>query len=117
MTRFSTYATPDELFFGRKPSVKHLRVWGCDVYVHVNKADRVKDSKLEVRARPGIFIGYQANRMGYRCLVDGKIIISRDVRFVENEFTHMKKLTDEEARLEDDNGLMLEDDIDRHDMT
>ena len=30
-------ATPYELWYGRKPDVSHLRIWGCTAYVHVQK--------------------------------------------------------------------------------
>ena len=29
--------TPQEVWTGKKPSLSHLRVFGCDAYVHVPK--------------------------------------------------------------------------------
>eukprot|EP00253_Pinus_taeda_P017725 PITA_17725 len=46
--------TPQEVWTGKKPSLSHLRVFGCDAYVHVPKEKRTKlDSKYE----KCIFIG------------------------------------------------------------
>ena len=38
--------TPQEVWTGKKPSLSHLMVFGCDAYVHVPKEKRTKlDSK------------------------------------------------------------------------
>jgi hypothetical protein len=34
--------TPKEAFFGKKPSVEHLRIFGCLIYIHVFKDKRKK---------------------------------------------------------------------------
>jgi hypothetical protein len=34
--------TPHEIWTGKKPSLEHLRVFGCDAYVHVPKENRSK---------------------------------------------------------------------------
>ena len=40
--------TPHEAWYGRKPRVEHLRVFGCTAYVHVPKDERGKlDSKTK----------------------------------------------------------------------
>ena len=33
-------ATPYELWFGKKPNIQHLRVWGCTAYAHIYTAKR-----------------------------------------------------------------------------
>lgn len=72
--------TPWELMFGQKPSVKHLRTWGCVAHVMVPKELR---SKLDRVSIPGILVGYEAHTKAYRILADGCIKISRDVVFDE----------------------------------
>jgi hypothetical protein len=47
--------TPEEYFSGKKPSVEHLRIFGCPIYIHVPKDKR---KKLEPLGKRGIFIGY-----------------------------------------------------------
>ena len=40
--------TPHKVWSGKKPSFQHLRVFGCDAYVHVPKENRSKmDKKAE----------------------------------------------------------------------
>ena len=34
--------TPYEVWFGQKPYVAHLRVFGCEAFVHVPKEKRIK---------------------------------------------------------------------------
>ena len=47
-TKAVTGKTPYEAWFGQKPRVDHLRVFGCDAYVHVPKDERGKlDSKVK----------------------------------------------------------------------
>ena len=77
--------TPYESFNGRKPDVSHLKVFGCDAYMHIPKEDR---KKWDPKSKKCIFIGYSLHSKGYR-LYDPKrkqIHESRDVIFVENEF-------------------------------
>ena len=40
--------TPQEVWIRKKPSLSHLRVFGCDAYAHVPKEKQTKlDSKSE----------------------------------------------------------------------
>ncbi len=73
--------TPWELFFGRKPDVSGMRVFGSKAYVHVPKQLR---RKLDSLSTAGTFIGNEPNSKAYRVLMDtGKVQISRDVTFNE----------------------------------
>ena len=66
----------------KKPSVTHLRIFGCVAHTHVPKQLRWK---LEPRSRKMIFVGYSSKSKAYR-LWDpetDEIIISRDVVFDE----------------------------------
>ena len=55
--------TPHEVWTGKKPSLSHLRVFGCDAYVHVPKEKR---TKLDNKYERGIFIGYKDGLKGYK---------------------------------------------------
>ncbi len=71
-----------ELFFGSKPDVSGMRVFGSKAYVHVPKQLR---RKLDPLSTAGIFIGYEPNSKAYRVLMDsGKVQISRDVSSQES---------------------------------
>jgi hypothetical protein len=74
--------TPHEVWSGNKPSLQHLRVFGCDAYVHVPKENR---SKLDNKAEKCIFIGYKDGVKGYKLWnpETKKIVYSRDVVFRE----------------------------------
>lgn len=75
--------TPAEVWYGDKPNVKNLRVFGCSVYYHVPKEKR---QKLDDKCRKGVFIGYFLS--GYRIydIETKNVILSRDVKFDESKF-------------------------------
>ena len=74
--------TPWELFYGTKPDVSNMRVFGARAYALIPK--QLRNNKLESVSEPGHFIGYPAGSKGYRILLDtGNIICSRDVIFDE----------------------------------
>ena len=84
-TRAVQGKTPVEAWSGIKPSVKHLKVFGSICYSHVADAKR---SKLDDKAKMGIFLGYAANSKGYRVfnLQAKKLIISRDIQVDEDAY-------------------------------
>ena len=47
----SVETTPDELWFGKKPKLLFLKVWGCDAYVK-----KLQPDKLEPKLEKYIFI-------------------------------------------------------------
>ncbi|KAL0334102.1 UNVERIFIED_CONTAM: Retrovirus-related Pol polyprotein from transposon TNT 1-94 [Sesamum angustifolium] len=75
--------TPIEAWSGKKPSAKHLRVFGSICYVHIPIEKR---HKLEEKTEKGIFLGYNTQSKGYRIynLKTKKLIISRDIEFDED---------------------------------
>lgn len=54
--------TPYELWTGRKPSLRYLRVWGCPVEVRLYNPH---EKKLDSRTVSGFFIGYPEKSKGY----------------------------------------------------
>ncbi|GAA0168386.1 transmembrane signal receptor [Lithospermum erythrorhizon] len=76
--------TPQEAWSKIKPSIDHLRVWGCLAHTHVPKQGR---SKFDERSTLCIFIGIYSNTKAYRLFdVKGeKLVISRDVVFEEDK--------------------------------
>jgi hypothetical protein len=50
------YKTPHGVWTGKNPSSTHLRVFGCDAYVHVPKENMIK---LDKKAKKCIFIRYK----------------------------------------------------------
>ena len=94
-------------WYGFKPMVKHLRVFGSVCYALVPKEKR---KKLESRSVQCTLIGYSNEKKGYRLLSDGEFIVSRDVIFdetkslsveeVEKQLSHLEeKVTKEQIRM------------------
>ena len=76
--------TPFETWYGYKPSLKNFKVFGCLCFTYV---PQIKRDKLDKKAEPGIFVGYSSVSKAYRVFQPHtrKILISRDVYFMENE--------------------------------
>ncbi|CAL8165494.1 unnamed protein product [Prunus armeniaca] len=74
--------TPFEAYSGRKPGIKHLRVFGSLCYAQIPEQQRQKLDQTSTRC---VFLGYGNCEKGYRLynLESGKVIISRDVIFNE----------------------------------
>ena len=78
------FKTPYEMLNNIKPNVKHLKVFGCEAFVHIPEDER---KKLDSKSRKCIFLGYGATKKGYR-LYDcesKKILYSRNVIFNEDK--------------------------------
>ena len=84
-TRSVVGMTPYEAWSGngKKPSLKHLRVFGCLAFVHVPKERR---TKLDYWAIPGIFVGYSVTTKQYQVYdpLAKQMHFSRDVVFRED---------------------------------
>ncbi|KAM1739403.1 hypothetical protein ACFX11_015127 [Malus domestica] len=72
-----------EAYSGRKPGIKHMKIFGSICYAHIPTQLR---QKLDETSTKCIFLGYGTCEKGYRLydLVSKKIIVSRDVIFDEN---------------------------------
>ena len=79
----SVETTPFELWFGKKPKLSFLKVWGCDAYVKELQPD-----KLEPKSEKCIFIGYSKENVGYTLYhrSEGKLFIAENGSFLEKEF-------------------------------
>lgn len=77
--------TPWELFYGKKPDVSMLRIWGSRAHVLVPSHNR---SKLDPRSQTGRLVGYTHNSKGWIIWMDDlSIKASRDVWFEESSRT------------------------------
>jgi hypothetical protein len=72
--------TPFQALTGQVPDLSGMRVFGCKVYVRVEPHKR---SKLEPTSEIGWLLGYDRSG-GYKVLVRGKSVITRDVSFDES---------------------------------
>lgn len=73
-------STPAELWYGKKPDISNLRVFGCTAYAHIAKELR---KKLDSKTTKCVMMGYATS--GYRLwdATKHKIIVARDVIFNE----------------------------------
>lgn len=78
--------SPNELWNGEKDNLQRIRVFGCKAMMHVPAEKR---KKLDEKSIECIFVGYGYNVLGYRLFnpKDKKIVVSRDVVFIEDEGT------------------------------
>ena len=75
-------STPYECWHKEKPDVSHLKVFGCNAFVHIPDQKRKKLDKKSIRC---IFVGYPASCKGYKLYnpETKKMLRSRDVSFME----------------------------------
>jgi hypothetical protein len=93
------YKTLEDMWTGTKPSLKHIRTFGCDAYVHIPSEIR---QQLDSKSKKCKLLGYSENTKGYRRYdpTSNKIIISRDVIF--NEETPLPKSNNQNISLDKD---------------
>ena len=92
--------TPYELFYGEKPDVSHLRVYGCKAFAYIEKNQR---DKLDAVSDEYALVGYSTTSKAYRLLhpgVNGEptIVEAISVRFHEDSApSFLKRLSQENA--------------------
>ena len=96
--------TPFLLWFGRKPNVSHLRVFGSKCWYKVPDA---KLRNLDSRACDAVMIGYASNHKAYKLwdVNKNEVVVSRDVLFDEkstNQDSVHESIAESESVLPDD---------------
>jgi transposase InsO family protein len=81
--------TPYELWFGKKPDISHLRVWGCTAYVHIQKDKR---TGIGSHMEKCVFVGYPDGYKGWTFYnpTTKQTIISERAEFDERYFPGLK---------------------------
>lgn len=76
-------SSPFEKFFGKKPDLSHVRMFGSIAYELIDKKQR---NKLQSRAHKRILVGYDSESSNYRLLdwTTKRISVSRHVKFDES---------------------------------
>ena len=79
----SVASIPYKIWKGRKPNLKHLKIWGCPAYVKI-----IFGHKLSARSDRYRFVGYpkETNRYYFYHPIEQKIFVNRHVTFLKNEF-------------------------------
>ena len=93
----SVETTPYELWFGKKPKLSFLKVWGCDAYVK-----KLQPEKLEPKSEKCVFIGYPRETIGYTFYLrsEGKVFVAKNGSFLEKEFLS-KELSGRKVELDE----------------
>jgi hypothetical protein len=76
--------TPFEAYTGNKPSISHVRIFGCKAFAHV---PHEKCQKLNAKTIECTHLGYSEHKRAYILLhrPSGRIFESRDVHFDEGD--------------------------------
>ena len=76
--------TPYEAWTGEKPKVDHMRIFGCQAFVHFPKDGR---KRLDSKSKKCIFMCYGTTTKGYRLYdpLKKKVVFSQDVIFNEQK--------------------------------
>jgi transposase InsO family protein len=76
--------SPYEVLNGTKPSINHLKVFGCACFVFIPGEQR---NKLDAKSIKCIFLGYSITQKGYKCFDprNNRSYVSRDVKFLEEQ--------------------------------
>lgn len=101
-TKILDKVTPIERWSNCKPSVEHLRVFGCVAYALIPYERRVK---LEEKSMKCVMFGVSKESKAYRLYDPStkKVIISKDVKFDENEaWKWEEKVADEKLVVQDE---------------
>ncbi|GJU20580.1 putative RNA-directed DNA polymerase [Tanacetum coccineum] len=74
--------TPFEMWKGKRPSLGHIKIWGCEVFVR-----REAQDKLEARSEKCLFVGYPEESFGYLFYrpKDNVVFVARRGTFLERE--------------------------------
>lgn len=85
--------SPYEKLFTKVPDYRFLKTFGCTCFPHLVPYNK---HKLMPKSIPCVFIGYDNNYKGYRCLdvASGKVYISRNVQFDELTFPYNNRMAD-----------------------
>ena len=73
--------TPVELWNGHKPSMRHLHIWGCLVYM-------LKGKSLQSKTEVVFFVGYPNGTIEglFYSHKDNKVFVSTNAKFLENDY-------------------------------
>ncbi|KAF7773627.1 hypothetical protein Agabi119p4_5794 [Agaricus bisporus var. burnettii] len=78
------WKTPYELFYGTKPDLSKIRVFGCGAYVYLPK--EIRKNKLSSRSELMIFLGYQGPNYQFMRHQNGNVIFVSPTALFDETF-------------------------------
>ncbi len=93
--------TPYELFFGKKPDLSRVRIFGCKAFVYNDDTNR---GKLDSKSFEGRFVGYGEQTKSWLIYIPtlSKIVPSRNVTFVEGITKQIHQPTPQQQKVKTD---------------
>lgn len=82
ITHSRTMKSPYEIFHNEKPRYDDLIPFGCEAFVMIPKEKR---RKLDDKSEKMKFVGYDSQSKGFRMTDGRKVIVSREVHFLNNQ--------------------------------
>uniref|UniRef100_A0A151UEN4 Retrovirus-related Pol polyprotein from transposon TNT 1-94 n=1 Tax=Cajanus cajan TaxID=3821 RepID=A0A151UEN4_CAJCA len=103
--------TLEEAWSGRRPLIKHLKIFGCIAYAHV--PDQLR-KKSDDKGERYVFIGYNLNSKIYKRynLETKKVIINKNVTFDEKDLWHWSPKSQKEKMVISNNYEEFEGQLD-----
>jgi hypothetical protein len=106
--------TPHEAWTSRKPTIGHIRKWGCKVHRHINKKTGRK--KLDKKSMIGFLVGYESGNIYHIYHPWTKEFkVSQDVIFLEKQHFNTKHVKDTETHDLNYDGTLTWDESDASD--
>jgi hypothetical protein len=104
-SRVIGYVTPLQKLLQVELDYSQLKVFGCAYWPNLGPYNA---KKLAFRSKQCVFLGYNPNHKGYKCLdvSSGRVYISRDVVFDETVFQFSKMDANADARLRTEINLL-----------
>jgi hypothetical protein len=68
--------TPYELWYGRRPNISYMKIFGCKCFI-LNESD--KRDKLDPKSNEGVFVGYSNSSKAYRVYIKSSRVIVESV--------------------------------------
>ncbi|WZY72206.1 hypothetical protein YC2023_004446 [Brassica napus] len=98
--------SPFEVLNQYKPSLEHMKVFGCLCFVMVPGEIR---NKLEAKSSKAMFIGYSSSQKGYKCYDPNtrRVLVSREVKFVEEKGYYEEQIQEDLKDLTSDRAETL----------
>ena len=113
-----TDGTPYEHWFGQKPNVSNLKIFGSICFVHT--PDNLRQ-KLDPKSRKAIFVGHPTNTKGYKVydLESKNFVRSRNVLFHKNKLVSKyltkrqswSKMMSKEDLIRTDSSLLFQENL------
>eukprot|EP00252_Welwitschia_mirabilis_P022462 TRINITY_DN607_c0_g1_i3.p1 TRINITY_DN607_c0_g1~~TRINITY_DN607_c0_g1_i3.p1 ORF type:complete len:1070 (-),score=207.18 TRINITY_DN607_c0_g1_i3:857-3973(-) len=103
-------STPYEMWYGHKPNLSHLKIFGTKCFVKIVKPGQ---DKLDAQSVECTFVGYSPNSKAFRCYdhQKNKVIESIDVRFVEKDVKDAQTLPQHDPSSDQHDNVKLVNDV------